>query len=178
MNCQEAENLISARLAGELSPVDQASLDEHLAECGDCRAMYEALSAQHQELVGVFASPRLAAEDVGRRAMREIHQSHAKVSRFSWTTMIVSAAAGFAIAILLTAPWKRAGLVHSGQPRNEDVRSVEDVGRLSIATGPIEVLPPGESNWRALATGAAIEPQTRVRTPDRIRCEFVMTDRK
>jgi len=38
MSCEEAINLISARIDHELSADDRLRLEAHLAECADCRA--------------------------------------------------------------------------------------------------------------------------------------------
>ena len=52
MNCEEAANLICARIDGE--PADDGAavvLDAHLAECAGCRATAEAMQLQDAALV-------------------------------------------------------------------------------------------------------------------------------
>lgn len=49
--CNESIELISAALDGALSPEEQAKLEAHLAQCPDCKALYEDLSRIHQSLL-------------------------------------------------------------------------------------------------------------------------------
>lgn len=49
--CDESIELISAALDGALSPEEQAKLEAHLAQCPDCKALYEDLSRIHQSLL-------------------------------------------------------------------------------------------------------------------------------
>jgi hypothetical protein len=46
MKCDDALELISAALDGELTAEERAALDEHLANCPACAALYEELSGQ------------------------------------------------------------------------------------------------------------------------------------
>jgi ferric-dicitrate binding protein FerR (iron transport regulator) len=48
--------------------------------------------------------------------------------------------------------------------------------QLVFAKGAIEMLPPGETDWRPIATGGTIDPATRVRTDASGRCEFRTPD--
>lgn len=50
MNCDEALEMISAALDGELSPSERNALDEHLASCPACAALYAEL-AGHSRLL-------------------------------------------------------------------------------------------------------------------------------
>jgi hypothetical protein len=50
------------------------------------------------------------------------------------------------------------------------------VAHLALATGTIEVKPPGATDWQVMATGASIAPDSRIRTGENIRCEVVMAD--
>src|SRR5829696_377461 len=73
MDCEEAANLICARIDGEL-PVEDASgvaLEAHLAECAGCRATAEAMQLQDAALVRAFAPRRGVAEAVADRAVAE-----------------------------------------------------------------------------------------------------------
>ena len=46
-DCEKYQELLSAMLDGELTEAEQRALEAHLAECPDCRAMYEAFAAVH-----------------------------------------------------------------------------------------------------------------------------------
>ena len=53
MRCSKAQRWISRRLDGALDEVREASLADHLAECGACRAYAEALAALDLDLLEV-----------------------------------------------------------------------------------------------------------------------------
>src|SRR5690349_2994481 len=71
MTCDEAENLISARVDGELRADDPANvaLDAHLAECAACRAAAEAMLLQDAAIARAFAPARRSAADVAERVV-------------------------------------------------------------------------------------------------------------
>ena len=50
MNCDEAKALMMARLDGELLPEQSAALEDHLAECEQCRREFDAFGQLQQEL--------------------------------------------------------------------------------------------------------------------------------
>ena len=41
MNCEEAKNLITIEVFGDLDPVERAALEEHLRRCPDCARIFE-----------------------------------------------------------------------------------------------------------------------------------------
>lgn len=50
MTCDEALELLSAALDGELSPAERNTLDAHLAECPGCAALFDQLAGQSRLL--------------------------------------------------------------------------------------------------------------------------------
>ena len=48
--CDEYVDLISAAIDGALSEEETARLEEHLARCPECRALYEDFAAIHSAL--------------------------------------------------------------------------------------------------------------------------------
>jgi ferric-dicitrate binding protein FerR (iron transport regulator) len=181
MDCEHASNLISARIDGEIPPADQAALDEHLATCPGCRATMEVLSAQDAALQKAFAPRRRVASKVADAAIARIHRDHVqsfRPRRFPFLTMALSAAAGFALAMLIVQPWRQSstgggGKIVTTQPVSP---AIPAIAHLALATGTIEIQPPGEDKWQVMATGAAIGPNSRIRTPLNVRCEVVMAD--
>src|SRR5258706_11131877 len=103
MTCEEMLNLICARLDRELPAEDVVRLDAHLATCATCRATADAMAAQDVGLRAAFAERRVAAEGIARRVIAQLPPA-ARVSdrpsawRIPWLPMILSAAAGFAVA--------------------------------------------------------------------------------
>src|SRR5436853_2771357 len=100
MTCEEALNLICARLDRELAAEDAARLEAHLADCIACRATVDAMAAQDADLRQAFAGRRAAAQrvadsvvaqlplDLSERAVRRVRGAH----RIPWLPMILSAA--------------------------------------------------------------------------------------
>ncbi len=50
LSCAEARDLASDLLDGELSPEQERAVDEHVAGCPTCPALYRAMLAVHREL--------------------------------------------------------------------------------------------------------------------------------
>ena len=68
MNCTEARDRFSPFLDGELTPVDQTALTEHLAACERCRVELRAIETALTDLRAV-STPRPSqplAEEIGR----------------------------------------------------------------------------------------------------------------
>lgn len=185
MDCELATNLISARLDGQINPADAALLDAHLATCEPCRLTAEALAQQDESLHEAFAPRRAAATAVAGRVMRRIQLEPAASpkptkSRAWWLPMALSAAAGFALAVVILAPWKKSPppVVDKTTPTTNGTTPVQPpaAATLSVATGAIEVRLPGQSGWTVMPTGGTIPANARVRTADGVRCEFIMAD--
>jgi hypothetical protein len=69
VNCDEAINLASARLDGELSADDAAQLDAHVDACADCRAVAAELASVDAALDRAFASRGTATHDIATRVL-------------------------------------------------------------------------------------------------------------
>jgi ferric-dicitrate binding protein FerR (iron transport regulator) len=200
MNCEQALPLISAQLDGAASSADHAALEAHLQECGGCRASAEALQSQDADLRRAFAPRRQAAAAVAERVIAQLRtQALAAAAappagtgatlrvpaprrspgkprfRLPWLPMLLSAAAGFLVAVLVFRPWERppqpdpVGPAPAAEVKKEKVR-------LAVATGAVEVLPPGKETWQAINGGDVVEVGWKVRTPAQVRCEFRCTD--
>src|SRR5258706_14971293 len=103
MQCEEAINLISARLDNEIDPDDAHRLEAHLSECGDCRATAEAINLQDAQLARAFAPRRDAAAAIAARVVSELRPRG--TGRFlGWVHVAVAAAAGVALALVLMKP--------------------------------------------------------------------------
>lgn len=98
MTCQDIQDLLSASLDGELTPDEQARLDEHLNTCPACRALYEELSGLHAaELWETEVPPELT----GRILKALPAQRSGKVVYWKrWGAMAA------AIALVALAAWR------------------------------------------------------------------------
>lgn len=97
MKCKEAQEWMSQALDGELTPSQQARLEQHVAACPDCQAV-RALWRQAGDLLRNEPVPVPPAEvmwaDV-RRAIRQAKPEPAPVLggwRFTWAAALVGLA--------------------------------------------------------------------------------------
>lgn len=192
MNCEDATNLIVARIDGELSDADRTALDAHLATCAACLAVADELSAQHADLRRAFAPHRAATTAVADRVIRRFNAEGLPAAtgysrpQTSWWARygrpIVAAAAGFALALLVTRPWQRGPNPSVSLNRSTTNPSVatapaaRPVAQLALATGAVFVCPSGSNDWRPLESGGPVQAGMKVRTGPKVRCEFKMDD--
>jgi hypothetical protein len=187
MTCDHATNLISARIDGEILPAEQADLDAHLSACPGCRTTADVLGAQDTTLARAFTPHRNRVEPLISATMSRVRQDarpRPSAFRMQWLNTVLSAAAGFAIALLILQPWKERptlpiatnGNVATQDPILTTNPATRALAHLALATGRIDVLPPDETEWQPMSTGAAVLPGSRIRTPDGVRCEFAMSD--
>jgi len=178
VDCERALNLVSARLDREIRPDDAAALDAHLADCPACRAAEEAFRLQDGDLRRAFAPRRAAAERVAQGVIARLPAGRTwPLPRLPWLTVLVSAAAGFLLALAIFRPWQPPSVVPTPpeQARTNPPQPRPTV-LLALATGAVEVLTPGQENWKPLAGGDTVEVGCRVRTPPEVRCEFRTPD--
>ena len=83
MNCDQAMQLMSAGLDGELAPEEQTALQAHLARCEECRRLYEVM-ASVDDKVHALAEPAPAGLKQGilYRIGQESGQTKAPRRRF------------------------------------------------------------------------------------------------
>ncbi len=112
MDCRRAEELLSDHLEGTLEGVLRADLEAHLAECGACAALREALGDVVEALRG-FPTPEPAHDLAVRAASRALAgprhvaarppapslRPRSPHGRFFVPSWIQAAAAGFALVI-------------------------------------------------------------------------------
>jgi hypothetical protein len=109
MDCEQALNLIAINMAGELPSDDRAHLDEHLNGCASCRATSQAWLQHDVELRGAFAPRRAAATALAERVITQVRTlplPRRRRSQAPWFIIpVLSAAAGFLLAVLVLPPW-------------------------------------------------------------------------
>jgi hypothetical protein len=180
VDCERALNLVSARLDREIRPDDAADLDAHLAACPACRAAEDAFRLQDGDLRRAFAPRRAAAERVAQAVIARLPAGPTgPLPRLPWLPMLLSAAAGFLLAVLLLRPWQPpppAATNQQQQAHTEQPPPPPPTVLLALATGAVEVLAPGQDAWQPLPDGGKVEVGSRVRTPPQVRCEFRTPD--
>jgi len=196
VNCEQANNLIGARIDGEIAANDLAALEAHLATCSACRAVADALTAQDAELERAFAPRRATAALLAERIITHLEEIPVPANETlrptqqrswwaSWGKPLAAAAAGFGLAILLTHPWSAGNLRIAGVPvtipstvtSQGAVKPVmASLGQLALATGAVFVCPADSQQWRPLESGGAVQAGMKVRTGPKVRCEFKLDD--
>jgi anti-sigma factor RsiW len=104
MNCEEATNLISARLDGELDAESIAPLDAHLAGCEECRRTQAELEIQDASLVRAFGPYQESAIAVANRVTASVSAAAPQAGRLKRVfgrvaALAAAAAVGFVAAI-------------------------------------------------------------------------------
>src|SRR5262245_57697062 len=106
LDCERANNLISAKIDGEIAVDEATELEAHLSECAGCRATLAALTEQDAQLHRAFVPHRQASAAIARSAMQRIRREQLQPRGFRWLNVLAAAAAGFALALLIFQPWK------------------------------------------------------------------------
>lgn len=102
VSCDEALELISAGVDGELTAEETRILEEHLDHCQACRALLEELRSIHEEMSGLnVPAPAGLAEGVMERVRAEkvVPMKPVRSARKRWRTWAASAAV-FAVVLL------------------------------------------------------------------------------
>jgi hypothetical protein len=168
------------------------------------------MALQHAELGRAFALRRLAAAAMAERVIANLNPGATGTPKMgamkvptplgpgnvyptvqrswwaSWGRTALAAAAGFALAILVTRPWSKApGHPVAQNPTTSqsttriapvDPPAVRPVAQLALSTGAVFVCPSNSDDWRALESGGAVAAGMRVRTGPKVACEFKMAD--
>lgn len=113
LSCDEALELISARLDGPLTQEETARLEEHLSACPACRTLADDLTELHEELPHLAAQPPAGLKE---GVMGQIHTS--KVTPFQskkrqWRWRSLASLAAVAALVLVGAgvmdQWRTGG---------------------------------------------------------------------
>lgn len=102
-DCEYYREKISCLIDGELSPDETAELEAHIAECSECRALYDAFTAVSAAVSGGMEEP---PESIAPAVMREVRAIAGRRKRGVWIKCL-SAAACLALVVLVGA---KAGL--------------------------------------------------------------------
>ena len=174
MDCREAIELVGGWMNGELDSGEQAALDEHLADCAECRQAAESQQLTDAELLRAFAPCRRAAGRLADRVAAELRREPRRAQRWLASRGALAAAvAGFLLAVCLLRPWQRPAPPPGELPVN--MPAPTPIARLTLATGAPEMLPPDETLWLGCPPEAPINPGACVRTPPNVRCELGTT---
>src|SRR5260370_38386602 len=108
MDCEQALALLTADIDRETQPDESVRLRAHLQECAACRASADAFRLQDADLRRLFASRRRAAAGVADRVIARLAAPPVpRGHRLPWLPILVAAAAGFLLAVLVFRPSER-----------------------------------------------------------------------
>lgn len=112
-HCDEYLELISAAIDGALSPAEREKLDAHLADCPECRALYEELAAVHAALLDL--PPVEVPADLTERIMAAVAAEQVlpfekKKAPIRWQKWLASAAV---LAVVLAGTWSWRSWEHN-----------------------------------------------------------------
>lgn len=156
LSCDEALELISARLDGPLTQEETARLEEHLSVCPACRTLADDLTELHEELPQLAARPPAGLK---KGVMGQIHTS--KVTPFQskkrqWRWRSLASLAAVAALVLVGAgvmdQWRADGFRGGEQSSG----SVSVMTEANLPTGsdeegpePREIVPQSTQNQTA-----------------------------
>ena len=201
MEPERLEQLINAAIDGEDIPADEEQLSGETADDAAVGKLEAAVREQDGLLKAAFAARRNAARALADRAVAslpEASQGSPKRKRGSeaislahasgfrayigsravgWLPLLLAAAAGFLLAVVLFRPWERP-LPHASDVAASGSAPAEiiPVAHLTVATGPVDVAPPNRLAMFTCPTGGPIQPGADVSTGPQSRCELSTTD--
>lgn len=127
IDCEKCREMISCLLDSELDEAEAAQVRGHIAECDECRAVYEAFSAVSQKMRSLEDVP----EDLHDKIMSGIGSRKQKNGGIVWLKYF-SAAACIALVIFAGA---KSGLLQPNAavstPRGVEAYSIGQSGRAS-----------------------------------------------
>ena len=148
LDCEQALDLISAKLDGALTAEESARLEEHLAACPACRALLADFEELHTEL------PRLAAQpprDLKDNIMAEVRRS--KVTPFQgkkkqWRWRSLASLAAVLVLVLVGSSalrqWDGAASRAEQAPAAGDILAVTAQGGTAGDAAPAAIAPEGQ----------------------------------
>ena len=157
-HCEDYIELISAGLDGALSPAEAEALNAHLAQCPDCRALYDDLAALHAGLAELpFAEP---PAELPERIMAAV--SAEKVvplptkKNLQWKKWMASAAV---LALVVAGTWswnanRSEGAGSAMPPATGSERS--DAARSGEEAAPAEVPSTGHAETAVTGYGGPV----------------------
>lgn len=156
LSCDEALELISARLDGPLSEEENSRLEEHLSACPACRALSAELEVLHQELPGLAVQPPAGLTE---RVMDQIHASkvtpfQGKKRQWRWRSL-ASLAAVLALVVVGAGTmnqWRTDGMLGTEQSAGGASLSVPAAGGSEESPVAGEIAPVATNQAQPEAT--------------------------
>lgn len=166
MNCEEALVLLSGHLDGQNSEEEAARLQDHLAQCPDCRRLMEDLKALDAGLLSLEEEPPADLCESVMEVIRQEAPVRKKKRRWVWPTtaaaavLILLAGAGTLAAPKLhttedAAPQMARMMATAVEPEMAEAEAADEAAGISLYSGMAEAAlytaAPEDSPAQALA---------------------------
>ena len=140
LHCEEALELISARIDGPLSGEESARLEDHLSVCPACRTLAADLEQLHAELPLLAAQPPadLTANVMNRIREQKITPFQSKKRRWQWRSLASLAAVAVLVVIGSTAlgQWRQGKYTDSVAQPGANIQTQTAAPQQTQATQP------------------------------------------
>ncbi len=160
MNRDQAEELLNARLDGEIDASDEKRLEELLSIDPTLAESWSSLEALEGNLRDAFRDRTGSGQKLGEQTIRQLRtrgQAGPKVVRH--LSLFAALAAGFLLACIIPF-WSR------------DASDPPMIAQVALTTGPLEVWRGEVEGWSPIEDGSAIVSGARLRTPENTLCEI------
>ncbi|QEF98673.1 hypothetical protein Mal15_27280 [Stieleria maiorica] len=193
-DCNELQSTFSACLDGELSDHQSKRIQHHLTECEACRRRWESLSGLDLQLQSSLRLGQIddAVAAINRAAdQRAAEQQAAEQSggensimaatdrrRNPWTWTVIWAATAASVLIGVVIIGKQTTRARKERIRVPVSGEAPIVATLMRATGSVQILKPGSTQWDTVkqTVGEPITKGSRVRTDASVLCELQTPD--
>ncbi|MSP38690.1 MAG: hypothetical protein EXR70_09390 [Deltaproteobacteria bacterium] len=144
MRCEEAQELITARVDNELRADERVAIDAHLKICADCALTFEQesllkrqIQASSQEVTAPLALRREIEGKLAGRESRQAARFGAWFEAFTWRPTIALAAVLIAAATLLYVKWPAPNVGMAALATHQKILSGKTT--LVRSNDPVEV---------------------------------------
>jgi hypothetical protein len=182
MDCRDIQDQLSAALDGELDAGQRARVEEHVAGCANCRAVWQSLRTLDVQVRDAARPMRERAMPLAEAVTSRVTARPARVAARSLPrTMLIATASmafGFLLAVMILDPGiappigpQPGGTIVVVPPRSA-------AATVQVATGPIEYATATPAVWMSVPQpdGFQCEPGVKVRTPASVVCELETSD--
>lgn len=176
MKCEECEMLLAEQIDETLAHPQTTALNQHLAQCADCRAFASLLDSTEQLMRRAFPGRCNAAEVVSNKVVATLEANHqpVRVRDVEWRRQLRAGLTGFIAASLIFLAF------HTLAPEPQRPEPVElgpamlTVAHIRELTGPASCMSNSESEWQPVRTEGAFacQPGASIRTPSGTLCEL------
>ncbi|MDX1925160.1 MAG: zf-HC2 domain-containing protein [Pirellulaceae bacterium] len=173
-DCEGVRSQLSALIDGELSSTESRVVENHLQACTACRQELELLTDIDNRLtraLDVSSLERKCAE-ILQAAKTMPPMERVNSGWHAWRLVSVGLLVVAATVLLALFPvfWEKDS-THPPAP------SLNLVAQLTRATGPVQFLQPGETNWTEVAPNArkSLAAGSRLKTANGVLCEIATT---